>query len=526
MIRSNHSSTRIIAITGTTVIPMDTNRLLESHTVTIRDGLIESVGPTHRMEIPDSARIVDGTGKYLIPGLANMHAHLFDFDSDPRHLALYLAGGVCTVRSLNSRDEIFEWRAKTASGDWLGPTIMMSGPAIVGFPHDHRLLAIGLRSATVLAFGLASAALLAIAYLAAQVVAGMEVAETFLRSWGVIWIPAGILIGIVAVWKKLVPLRWLAARFLPMASVVETPAQARSEVGRQIKTGVDFIKPYDYLDRDTYFATLQTARQAGVYSLGHIPEAPEVVHVKEALEAGLNEVAHVDELTHAFLVDYDPSIRRWMEWELDTTRIDEIARTIADYGAAVTATLVTNEIVLLGLEDMDVLFQRPEYLRIRAEKIEKWKTGGRMVRWQGQETYRRNRLRPLWMALTASLHRAGVPVLLGTDSDVEGIVPGISEHRELELLVEVGFTPFEALAAGTRDAARIAKRMKAESNWGTIEVGNRADLVLLSKNPLTDIGNSSDIHGVVVRGRWLAAQDLEREVSDYLGRTLEYALSD
>jgi imidazolonepropionase-like amidohydrolase len=393
----------------------------------------------------------------------------------------------------------------------------MSGPAIVGFPRDYRVLAIGLRSATALFFGVAGAALLAIAYLAVRFLAGEDVAAMFFRSWGVIWLAGGLLIGIVAVWKKVVPLRWLAARFLPMASVVETPAQARSEVKRQIRAGVDFVKPYDYLDRRTYFAALQTARQAGIYSLGHIPEDPEVVHVKEALEAGLNELAHVDELTHEFLIDYDPSIRRWVEWELETEKVDEIAQTVAEHDAAVTATLVTNETVLLGLEDMDALLQRPEYQRIKSDKIEKWKVGGRMVKWQGQEEYRRNRLRPLWMDLTASLHRAGVPVLVGTDSDVEGIVPGFSEHRELELLVEAGFTPFEALAAGTRDAAKIAERMMAESNWGTIEVGNRADLILLSKNPLTDIRNSSSIYGVVLRGRWLTAQDLKQAVSDYLG---------
>jgi hypothetical protein len=120
---------------------------------------------------------------------------------------------------------------------------MMSGPAIVGFPEDYRLLAIGLRSATSLAIGLAGAALLAIAYLAVRVLAGEGAAAIFLRSWGLVWLAAGLLIGIVAVWKKLVSLRWLAARFLPMASVVETLAQARSEVKRQVRSGVDFVKP-------------------------------------------------------------------------------------------------------------------------------------------------------------------------------------------------------------------------------------------------------------------------------------------
>jgi imidazolonepropionase-like amidohydrolase len=334
------------------------------------------------------------------------------------------------------------------------------------------------------------------------------------------WLLLGVFTAIVVVWRKLIPLRSLAAKFLPMAAVVETPAQARSEVRRQVKAGVDFVKPYDHLDRDTYFAILHAARQEGIYSAGHILDDPEIVGVREALEAGLNEVAHVDEFTHEFLVNYDPRVSGWVEWELATDRVDEIASLVAEYDAAVTATLVTGETVLLGLEDMEALLRRPEYAHIKAESVDNWKSGGRMVRWKGQEKYRRDHLRPLWMRLTIALHRAGVLVLVGTDSDVEGIVPGYSEHRELQLFVEAGMTPFEALSAATRNAALIAQRMNADSNWGTIEVGNRADLVLLSRNPLDDISNSKHILGVMVRGRWFSRDDLDQRVAEYRGNRL------
>ena len=132
--------------------------------------------------------------------------------------------------------------------------------------------------------------------------------------------------------------------------------------------------------------------------------------------------------------------------------IDEIAATVAGHQAAVTATLVTNETVLLGLEDMNALFRRPGYKLVKPDKIEGWREKGRMVNWKEQKAYRREKLRPLWMQLTKSLHDKGVPILLGTDSDVEDIVPGFSEHGELALLVEAGLSPFEALAAGTRIA--------------------------------------------------------------------------
>jgi hypothetical protein len=504
------------AFTGVNVIPMDTERVLESHTVIIEDGCISALGPVDDVEIPADAAVIEGSGAYLLPGLANMHAHLMEYDPDPRHLILYLAGGVCMVRSLNSRWEIFEWRAKVAQGEWIGPTILLSGPVIVGFPREYRLLALGLRAAValgiILVSGLLFGALLGASYLSG----GADLAVEFARLWGLPWLLVGILAAIVIVWRKIIPLTSLAARFLPQAAIVETPAQARTEVKRQAKAGVDLVKIYDHLDRKTYFAGLAAAREEGIYAAGHILDDPEVVKVEEALESGLDEVVHVDEMIHEFLVGYDPGVHDWVEWEIAIDRIDDVVGAVAKHPAAVTATLVTDETVLLGLEDREALFRRPEYAHVKAEIIASWGTGGRLVNWIGQEKYRREHLRPLLMQLTNALHKEGVPILLGTDSSVQGIVPGFSEHRELELLVEAGLTPFEALAAGTRDAAMIAERMSADSNWGTIAVGKHADLILLSKNPLDDISHTQHILGVMARGRWFTKADLDHHIAQYL----------
>jgi len=254
---------RTVAFTGVTVIPMDSERLLRSHTVIVEGGRIASIGPDQTLAVPANAKVIDGNDVFLLPGLANMHAHLMEFDTDPRHLALYLAGGVCTIRSLNSRKEIFEWREKIADGDWIGPTILMSGPVIVGFPREYRLLAIGLRTAVGLAVAFGSALLLGIVLSAVLLLRGEILAAQFARQLTVPWLLAGIITAIVVVWRKLIPLRALAAKFIPMAAVVETPSQARSEVKRQVRAGVNTIKPYDHLSRDTYLATLHAARQGG-----------------------------------------------------------------------------------------------------------------------------------------------------------------------------------------------------------------------------------------------------------------------
>ncbi|MDX1436177.1 MAG: amidohydrolase family protein [Anaerolineales bacterium] len=504
-----------VAFTGVSVIPMDAERILDSHTVFVEDGLIAAIGPDGSVPLPGNTQIIDGAGAFLLPGLANMHAHLIEFDPDPRHLALYLAGGVTTVLSLNSQEEVFEWRQKSVRAGWAGPTILMSGPVIVGFPDDYRLLALGLRAAVAAGIVLAGALLLAGAVLAMRLVGGAAPAAEFAGRWAVPWLVVSALAAIVIVWRKLISLRPLAARFVPMAAVVETPSQARAEVKRQARSGVDCIKVYDYLDHDTYLAALKAAKAEGIYTVGHIPEKPDFVSAQEALEEGLSDVAHVDELTHEFLVDFKPETEGWVEWEIDRSKVAAIAGLVATHQAAVTATLVTNESVLLGLEDLDALLQRPEYAYVKAEKLEQWKTGGRFVRWQGQTKYRRKELRPLWMALTEALYTAGAPILLGTDSDVEGIVPGFSEHRELELMVEAGLSPFEALAAGTRNPARAAQKMGADHNWGTIEAGNRADLILLSGNPLDDVRNTRHRLGVMVRGRWMPQAELDRQLADY-----------
>ena len=111
--------------------------------------------------------------------------------------------------------------------------------------------------------------------------------------------------------------------------------------------------------------------------------------------------------------------------------------------------------------------------------------------------------------LILELHRAGAGLLLGADSPQIFNVPGFSLHRELDVLVAAGLTPWEALYTGTVAASEFLG-----SDTGVVAVGRAADLVLLDANPLEDIGNSRRVHGVMLRGTWLSAAALE----DRLGR--------
>jgi imidazolonepropionase-like amidohydrolase len=110
-----------------------------------------------------------------------------------------------------------------------------------------------------------------------------------------------------------------------------------------------------------------------------------------------------------------------------------------------------------------------------------------------------------------ALHTAGAKLLVGPDSPQFFLVPGFATHRELQSFVEAGLTPYEAIEAATRNPAEyIAEVMKVQRDFGTIEVGLRADLILLDANPLQAVANLSKRVGVMTRGRWLPQSELQR----------------
>jgi imidazolonepropionase-like amidohydrolase len=122
----------------------------------------------------------------------------------------------------------------------------------------------------------------------------------------------------------------------------------------------------------------------------------------------------------------------------------------------------------------------------------------------------RQRIRMLltrYERLVGDMRRAGVEFLAGTDtSPLNPVLPGWGLHQELELLVDSGLTPMEALQAATRNPARYFGKL---SEMGTIEEGKSADLVLLDADPLEDIRNTQKIAAVVMRGRYYSRQDLD-----------------
>jgi hypothetical protein len=118
-----------------------------------------------------------------------------------------------------------------------------------------------------------------------------------------------------------------------------------------------------------------------------------------------------------------------------------------------------------------------------------------------------------------ALADAGAPLLMGTDSPQMFNVPGFALHREIEVMRAAGLTPFQILESGTRNVARYAvESLRLPGEFGTVEVGRRADLILTTGNPLENVSNVGRRAGVMVRGRWIPEAEIQRGLEELAGR--------
>ena len=196
--------------------------------------------------------------------------------------------------------------------------------------------------------------------------------------------------------------------------------------------------------------------------------------------------------------------------QVDADRIGALATATA---ASDTWNVPTQVLVELRVNDVPVetLRNLPEMRYMPAATVERWaeaKTATLSERGFDAETAAL--AIELRRTLLLELQRAGAGLLLGSDSPQVFSVPGFSIHRELEILVESGITPYEALRSGTAAVAEFF-----DSRGGIVAVGRDADLVLLDADPLADISNARRIHGVMLRGEWLSAYQLKARIDRY-----------
>ncbi|GHA20942.1 hypothetical protein GCM10008090_33590 [Arenicella chitinivorans] len=289
---------------------------------------------------------------------------------------------------------------------------------------------------------------------------------------------------------------------------INSASDARQAVRSAKAEGYNFIKLYSRLSKDAFFAALDEANSHGMKVVGHIPDAFKG-QTEEAFVPHFDLVAHAEE--------YSKQIR-----ELPKT--EEEADTFAKISKANNTWVIPNLIAITTIRDQVASI---DAIRI----MDRLKYVHPLIRdkWLNANNYQAN-ASPEFLAylnelvefhkkLVVALHKAEVPMVVGTDAGVSGVMTGFAMHDELALLVEAGLSAEEVLIAATRKGAEW---LSIDELVGTVEEGKYADLLLLDANPLDDISNTRRINGVFVDGRWLDKSKLSgmlTELAEWNQRT-------
>ena len=297
----------------------------------------------------------------------------------------------------------------------------------------------------------------------------------------------------------------------PFSGGAATTAQAAVEmVGAQQAAGYDFIKIFPGAPPiDLFNAMATAAREAGMPIAGHVPST---VGLDGALAAGLQTIDHLDGYLQAAVEPGAPPPTFWGENLVPYIDPSRFAQLAARTKAAGTWMVPTQSLLEAEFspETAAELLEWPEMAYVGPRLRGQWMRMKTLTDAEYAPEHRAQFL-ALRRQLIQVLYDGGVGFLLGSDAPQSWSVPGFSIHRELAALVASGLTPYQALATGTRDVAVFAGTL---DSTGTIEVGKRADLLLLDANPLHDIANTSRITGVMLGGRWLSRTDLERMLNE------------
>jgi hypothetical protein len=457
-----------IAFTHVTVLTMADSQALVNQTVVISGNRIVGLGPSATMTLPAGSRVIKASGKFLLPGLWDMHAHLPD-DSTTRALMfpLYLANGVTGLRDMWGDCEstcagtdsagiappasvVRAWKHDIAAGNLLGPRLVAAGHGLRGpepsFPGTHA------------------------------------VADS--------------------------------------AGAVAAVLYAKAE-------GADFIKIIGDVPPGAYFVLLRTARAHGLSVVGHVPAG---VSPSEVSDSGQRSIEHLHGATRECANGRDslvvlraarargPSATQRARLNRDMNHIiastfDEatcqpyFARLVHNGTWQVPTLVVVRERAWVQEHDT----RRDPYFRYAtATYRRRWdprSDGFSMKNMSSEDFASLKELYAGLLRIVGGMERAGVPLLAGSDVLDPFVYPGFGLHEELSALVDAGLSPRAAIAAATTGPARF---FQATDSLGSIAVGQLADLVLLDADPLIDVRNASRIRAVVVNGQLLTRNDLDQ----------------
>lgn len=447
-----------IAFVNVNVVPMDRERVLEAQTVWISGGHIREIGAVRKVKLPKDTLRIDGTSKYLMPGLADMHGHLTHRGPEQRYPLetfplLLIAHGVTTLRNMAGYSAILSLRQQIEAGTTLGPRIFTTGPVLEG-------------RASLTANNSSISPIAAAARAPDQV---------------------------------------------PQTKFLETADEATAAVRQQARDGYDAIKVYNLLPKPAYDAVIRTAGDVGLPVYGHVPRS---VGLAGVLSSHIRSIEHLTGYLEALQAEDSPfknvafsQSTVAMAQHVDFSKLPGIAQATRDAGVWNCPTLVVLSIGTLDEASARRRLQLPVMRYVAPARLQVWEDRIRALNGKitPQDLTVYAAAHDVQMKIVKALHDAGARLLAGTDFAANFLVPGYSLDEELQMLVSAGLSPYESLRTATADAAEFLKK---SDDFGTISPGKRADLLLVSANPLDDVRNAARLEGVMVRGRWYTKAEL------------------
>jgi hypothetical protein len=429
------------AISNVTVIDAE-NGVRENYTVIFNGDEIISVAPAS--ESPEALETIDGSGKYLIPGLWDMHVHLtYDDRFTETMPETFLAYGITSVRDTGGlMRKMLPVVEKMRAPDAIAPRVFFSGPLLDGkyvvYDGESRP-EIGTRNAS------------------------SEMAET--------------------------------------------------NVANLKEQGVDFIKIYEMISPEVFDTLVEEAGKHDLPIASHVPlsmtaseAGPRVGSMEHLRNVEMDCAANADELLRTrrqVLDSYEPGSGYELRSSLhQLQRLGAVAVLDEKRCAKVLDSLrETIQVPTARLNALQLIpvFERADWPQALAgmppEVQEDW---AEPPGWLADPARADTRFAVYTLEMISRMNAAGVPIGAGTDTPIAFAIPGYSLHNELDVLVRAGLTPLEAIESAT---VRPAEFLSLDDEMGTIEVGKRADLVLLTEDPLQDITNTRKISTVVSKGR-------------------------
>jgi len=402
-----------VVFSNVSVVPMTGNQVLPNHTVVITGDRITAVGPARTAKVPEGATRIDGQGKYLMPGLAEMHGHIPGGNA-PREfvdnvLFLYVASGVTTVRGMQGAPGQIDLREAAKRGEIVAPNLYLAGPQFSG-------------------------------------------------------------------------------------GSVKSAEDAIARVKQQKSEGWDLLKVQEGLSVPAYDAMAKTAKQVGIRFGGHVPDEVGLLH---AMDMGQETFDHID----GYVEQLDGRAK-----PVEDKALQDLVQRTKKAGAWIVPTMFVWE-TLQGPVTLESRTGLAELRYMPAPQVEQWTKGldSRLKNPQYDAAQAKLHIDNR-MKILKALQDGGARILLGSDAPQQFNVPGFSIHREMRRMADAGINAYEIVKSGT---ANVGQYFKAQDSFGTIAVGQRADLILVDANPLENVSNMEKRSGVMVRGRWLPASEID-----------------